>query len=558
MAVTTQQIILEFDAETGQLTGKLKDVKKNVKEVDDSTAVLTNQLDKMTGGAISGFKNAAKGTKGFIKGLKATRGAIIATGIGALVIGLVSLVKVFTRSEEGARKFARAFESVKTVTNVIIDRLGMLGKAVSLLFERKFSEAAQVAKDAFTGINKEIQEEVALFDDLIQREQDLEDARIRQTVATAKTRAEIKELNLVAEDTTKSLEEREAAAARAGKLERALFEERRAQAQEELAIAKARLENTASTTEDRQRVAELEANIFSLAQESLELQTTLNNKLNTIRAEGVRLKEQEQELAKKEAEEAAKLAAEVLAAQRELEDELFALNGSAREREEMALQMLFDKRIAIAGDDEGLIKAATERFYADMAALDDKYRKEKDAADKAQSDKDLADDQKLLDTKRQMQADAFNALGQLSDAFAKSDEAGAKRSFKRNKALAFASAVVNTAQAVTDALAKDATFPGSRFIAAATAGAAGLAQVQNIAKTKFQLGSQNSSGGLGAGSLSAGYGATGGPGAPQVDFGFLGGGAGQDGPIQAYVIAQNVSNAQQANQQVQDQANLGG
>ena len=522
MAVTKQQIILEFDAETGQLTQQLSEVNKGVDKVSDSTSALTNQIDKMTGGAVSGFKNAVAGTNSFIKGLKLTKAAIIGTGIGALVIAVVGLVKAFQRSEEGARKFARAFESVKTVTNVILDRLGLLGKAVVQLFERDFSGAAETARKAVTGINKEIKEEVALFDDLIQREQDLEDARIRQRVVTAQTRAEIKELNLVAEDTTKSLEQREAAAARAGELERALFEERKRLAEEELAIAKARLENTASTTEDRERVADLEASIFDLSRESLELQTTLNNKLNIIRAEGAR----KQEEARK---------AEEAAAQKAIED---------AEKEAEAAKAAAEKKEA----------AEKKRLEEEEKAKD-----EAAAKDKARRDKELADERALLEQKRAMTFAALSALNDLSNAFAKNDEEGARRAFKRNKALSLASAVLNTSQAITDALAKDATFPGSRFIAAATAGAAGLAQIQNIRKTQFQGSNppppatedRGPAGGFATGAVNA-------PGAPTLDLGFLGEGAGQSGPIQAFVIAQNVSNAQQANQQVQDQATLGG
>ena len=60
----------------------------SVSNVGKSTGALEGQLDKLTGGAISGFKRAAQGTKAFVTGLKLTRAAIIATGIGALVVGV--------------------------------------------------------------------------------------------------------------------------------------------------------------------------------------------------------------------------------------------------------------------------------------------------------------------------------------------------------------------------------------------------------------------------------------------------------------------------------------
>ena len=93
--------------------------------------------------------------------------------------------------------------------------------------------------------------------------------------------------------------------------------------------------------------------------------------------------------------------------------------------------------------------------------------------------------------------------------------------------------------------------------AAAAATAAGLANVKQIQSQQYQ---SASAGGGGAGYSSAGSspasGAQQAPTAPTLDLSFLGQGAGQSQPIQAYVLAENVSNAQQANQKIQDQATL--
>ncbi|MHC4621584.1 MAG: hypothetical protein ACYTEQ_27905 [Planctomycetota bacterium] len=246
MAITRQQIILEVDADTGEVlkatsaleksldgvSDSAKDVGKELDKTGESTTILTDKLDTLTGGAISGFKNAATSTKAFITGLKLTRAAIIATGIGALVVGVVALVQQFSKTEEGARKLAKAFAPVRAVIDVLQQKISALGGAIFKLFTGDFRGAAEDFTKALGSQNDEYQRQIDLYRELIDREQALEDARIRQTVATAKTRAEIKQLNLVAEDLTKSLAEREAAAARAGQLERELFEERRRIAQE--------------------------------------------------------------------------------------------------------------------------------------------------------------------------------------------------------------------------------------------------------------------------------------------------------------------------------------
>jgi len=147
-------------------------------------------------------------------------------------------------------------------------------------------------------------------------------------------------------------------------------------------------------------------------------------------------------------------------------------------------------------------------------------------------------------------------LQALNDAFSKSDEASAKKAFQRNKALGIAGAVLNTASAVLGAIAPaagglgiPAGIPGA-ILAAAT----GAAQIATIAKTQFNSGASTTS----TGSLSTPTGGGGtGVGAPTLDLGFLGAGAGQDQPIRAYVLAENVSNSQQANQKIKDQTLIG-
>ena len=89
------------------LTQSLKETNKEVKNTQADTKQMNSTIDKATGGAISKF-NAFKGTlKGVIASFKTLRGAIIGTGIGALLIAVTSLGAAFTRSEEGQNKFAK-------------------------------------------------------------------------------------------------------------------------------------------------------------------------------------------------------------------------------------------------------------------------------------------------------------------------------------------------------------------------------------------------------------------------------------------------------------------
>ena len=75
-----------------KVTDGAKALGSSMEGAGSMTGVLESGLDKMTSGAYSGFKSAAMGVKTFITGLKMTKTAIIATGIGALVVAFGLLV----------------------------------------------------------------------------------------------------------------------------------------------------------------------------------------------------------------------------------------------------------------------------------------------------------------------------------------------------------------------------------------------------------------------------------------------------------------------------------
>ena len=273
------------------------------------------------------------------------------------------------------------------------------------------------------------------------------------------------------------------------------------------------------------------------------------------------------------AEERARLLRQEIQLQGETEERLNALAEAeiaAADARGASSAVQTELMTSIYGLNQELIAQEEERLAAEeeaRLALEERLAEEqklKDEAFKADQERRAQERQEELDlinARFTMAANALGALQALNEAFAKDDEASAEKAFRRNKALALATAVVNTGQAVVNALTaggnplKLAT--GVQFVEAGIAAAAGAAQIATIARSKFQ----SSGGGASAPSTNvpspgAGGGGTQGPGAPTLDLGFLGAGAGQSGPIQAYVLAENVSNAQQANQKIQDQATL--
>ncbi len=119
--------------------------------------------------------------------------------------------------------------------------------------------------------------------------------------------------------------------------------------------------------------------------------------------------------------------------------------------------------------------------------------KVRDLAKKEAEEKERLE-QQLLDAKLNFATTLTGSLTGFGEVIAGSSEKNAKQRFEIDKALNYASAITNTAAAVTQALKTPLPPPGPQIQAAAV-GAAGAIQIAKIAATKFQAsGSSNSAG----------------------------------------------------------------
>ena len=163
-----------------ELQKEMKNLGKETKKVAEENSILAKGKQA--------FADMKAGIKGATAGFKGLKGAIAATGLGALLIALTALFSHFKNSEEGSRKLAIAMEALGIITGKIMDffaQLGekivfaftnpkealmnfvdllkenlfnrfegllelvpKLGKAIGLLFSGKFKEAGKVAADA--------------------------------------------------------------------------------------------------------------------------------------------------------------------------------------------------------------------------------------------------------------------------------------------------------------------------------------------------------------------------------------------------------------------------
>jgi hypothetical protein len=585
----------------GAAAKQLADFTDELNEAREDGASIGGALDKATGGAVTGFKKAAQGAKAFITGLKMTRAAIIATGIGALVVGVTALVGAFASTRKGARMLKTVMAGLSAGIEFFTARIQAAGGFLVNLFTKGRTAAVEEFNDAVKDLDPTLTGAINKAVELERATQALTDAQRALTVQRAKDRAEIKELNMVAEDTTRTLEEREKAAQRAIEIEKGLMAERERIAAEELRIAKEKASMSDSSDEDLDRLADLEANLINIRTESVELQTTLNNKLNTIRnqaaaeaeAEAKRIADAAQ--AKREAEAAA--AAAIAKAEEEVIEALAARDRAtldARTKEILAVEDFYNAQLDKAGENAELTKQIEEQRETELAALRQKFRDDdaakaeearikkeeaqKEAREKAleaqiQADEKATEEARAAEEKRLADAQAyegalaslresatagtFSILSNLNKAFEKDTEEGQKKAFKRNQALSIAETLVSTYAAAQKAYASQLAIPTPdapvrASIAAGVAVAAGLAKVAAIKSQQFSGGGSSGGAAGGGGSIGGGIESVG------VDVGSLV--PNQQNPtpepVRAYVVENEISNKQALNRELQIQTTL--
>ena len=362
-----------FEADTGKVQSAIKkiaDAEKKAaaarkKQLADQKKEQEDLVDSMglfgmsVGGLKKNFQTLKVASSMTFKSMKA---GLIATGIGAFVVAIGSLTAYFTQTKRGAEILETALAGMGAVVSVIIDRFSALGeliingvklwlspiKAVGKALKGDFKGALDTVKGsfndvkesgekAFKGIGTEIKNEIKIMTELSKATIALRDSQRELNVETAKQRAEVEALKLIAEDRTKGEEERLAAAEEAFRIEQELVDQRVANAAEAVRIQQEEMAASENTAEDLDRLAELEINLFNIQQESGTKQIELNNKINAIKQETInKIKQEEQaEKDKIKAVEAAELKAKQDKAKSDatFQSEIVNRNRSAEQKE---------------------------------------------------------------------------------------------------------------------------------------------------------------------------------------------------------------------------------
>ena len=306
--------------EQKKLGASLLDAAKSNNVLGGAVQALSSAKEKYTVAA-----NLAKAaTAGEVAVLGALKLALLATGLGAFVVVLGSVISFLTKTQAGAdllsRKMAAIGAVVQVVTNLaaefgqklvaaadnpkqaftdlvdflatnVANRFKAIGVLLDAVRNRDLGKLSDGVIQLTTGLTNGTARAKALITEMgsAARAQEAlvaESQQLALNVARAESRAQIEGLKKLSDDSSKSVGTRTAAAKQAAQIENGLLAE-----QQRLQDAKIRNLQAAQalqknlTNEDADALAELRKQRAETAQESLTLQTELQNKINSLATE---------------------------------------------------------------------------------------------------------------------------------------------------------------------------------------------------------------------------------------------------------------------------------
>jgi hypothetical protein len=602
-----KKIVVDLEVNSNKGVKEVEKLNKELNNTNKELGGATDTLDKFTGGAVTKIKGFKGAVGNLAKGFKSLRVAIISTGIGALIIGIVALSAAFKGSEEGQNKFAKIMgvigaitgnlidlladlgESIidvftspveslknfsKSIKNFILDRvdgviesMGILGGAIKKVFSGDFKGALKDAKDGFIKLNNNINPVTIAINAATKAvvkftKEQIREGKAAAAVADMRAKADKIERNLIIErskleseiallrlksreEDKFTAEERKQALLDAQKLEDSLLDKeteylelrRDAQIQENT-FSRSNKENL---TKEAEAIAAVNRQVASRANTARQVQREVNTISKQIQAQNKAIAAQQKAI------DDAKIAEEKtrLDAIGKIQED-FKKKQEDKEAEtqiqkiELEQQRTLEQLDRLNATEEQ--KANIKLYYADLISKEEEKNEEtKKKLDKIRTKQTLGDAQ-----------NTFNQIAQL-----------AGKDSKVGKAMAIASATISGVQGVQNAYTTaqkspiTLAFPAYPAISAGLAGAVAL---KNIASIK----SINPSGGGGA-SVTKPSVPTGASTPPsfnvvgQSDTNQLAsaiGGQSQQ-PVQAFVVANDVTTAQSMDRNIIDDASLG-
>jgi hypothetical protein len=178
----------------------------------------------------------------------------------------------------------------------------------------------------------------------------------------------------------------------------------------------------------------------------------------------------------------------------DISEQNFQLTLSDQERELLAIQdKYFTIETLAAGNSEALREIEIARLN-EFNNVNLKFQEERDRQNKEQAEKEKKREQDILEFKLNSVTETFKLISTITEMFGKKGEKAARRAFMIQKASSIAQATIETYKGANAIFASAAAnpssilFPAQPFIAAGLAVAAGVANIAKIASQKFEGG----------------------------------------------------------------------
>ena len=361
-----------------------KALKESIKDSKDYSGIL-GVIDKNTGGAISGFSKMIKGINGATKGFNLMKVAIIGTGIGALVIGIVALVQSFKRSEAGQEKFQRGMAMIGAVVKQVLDLYAKLGETIIETFTNpmeslkslgkgitKFlSNPFKSIKDAVTGAAtsvkefvKETAKEVEVIGGVTKARQKAHHIERDLLVQRAKANNEINDIRLQAEDReNKTAAERIILLRKAQAIEESITKKEIEAKQLMVDAQILEMEQGLNTIEAKDKLAKMQAELINLDTKKLRSQRLLQTQITTAVREEQAIIDKKKKEADKKIEDDKKAAEKIITDAQELEQK--RLDSIEQVQKDNAERIKEEKAIT----DEEQLQVKKEKEIAELEEL---------------------------------------------------------------------------------------------------------------------------------------------------------------------------------------------
>ena len=535
---------IRIDGDTSGIENKIEKLNKSVEGLVDSVQDVGEEskksfdtMEKETKESTTAVKSADRSLKGFVKSLKVT--AVAAAGLG--------IIKGVLGQTQGA------VDLVNTGMNSLT---GFINNVTGTVKEEGF----------FAGISKSLKDAIKNGKELTQLDKDSLIAEVERQKLQLEAQEKEEKQRQIRDDVTKSIKDRIDANDKIATIANEQIEAEKAQIQIQIDAAQARFDNNKKVedfvalkakelqlAELSERTTSIEserlANQIALRQEEVDLLRQRNENDAEALLIGQAIKRQTEERIAGEGEDfplgtaqleeanvfakqAEKVYADTLVGRLERERDYFIKSNQLR-------QDFVNKRI------EDLETSGNTENAEYETLLKERFDLEKEYGERTLEFNNKIEVQKIENIRDgfALAANALNSFSQLNKALTEKDEENAEKAFKTTKALQLASAIANTASAVTAQLAvpQDA-LTGTNFIKAGIALTTGLAQIATIRNSEFGDQARLTPSTITAPSAPLEFNVVGGSGINQLAQTI---GSQFDRPIRAYVVGGDILSAQE-------------